>query len=841
MFKTKLGKALLSLALALVLALGLAFVVAPAKVSAASDGWVADTTYGNFKATENEGEYATDAYASHTLSTIAYTGSYTDRPINSVSADVYYTDTTTAGDEWVGFRVTDNGNQYYFQFTLNAPYGTQYLPYMSVYLGSGCLYSNENSGRVARELFPLNTYTNLKITFNEENIKVYAGDTLILDCKDENTSFSFTNITEILFCTRDVKMSVKNLTVEKEPIKGWIPMGGFTATENAGEYSLAASGSSSVLTYYGDYSSFGAVTADFYYTSTTIAGDHWLGFNVDGFTFQMFLNAPYGEQYLPYMSVYQPGWSAPSWTNDGNRIPRTDMPLNAYNTLKLAFDESTDTKNLVNVYVNGKLVLSCEGIVFNTIGSIAFQTRDVEMKVKNLNKITNMASLKKAITAAEALTESDYTPASWTTFAQGLATAKAFVEGATSSTTAEQVTAAESALATAKSALKAAADFTAYNAAVEATSSLKEENYTATSWTALTAALTAGEALTANSAQTEVDAAATAIENAHKALVSVAELKAAIATAEAYTETGYTPASWETFATALAAAKNASDEATQSDIDALTAALTAATEGLTNVADFTAYTAAVDAAEALDEENYTTGSWEALTAALAAGEALTANSAQTEVDAATTAITEATAALVDVSVLKTTVFAAMEAQQEMNEREYTPVSWKAFDDAIADGALTSSTATQDEVDAKVKAITDTQAALVSVKALAVAIETADAYEEENYTEESWAAFAAALTAAKGVASDATQEQVDALTADLNGAMEALTEKPAQPEDPETSATTSEITSEADSEEETTSSSKKKVGCSGVIGAGAAIMGIVTVLGALVFVRKKEND
>ncbi|MBR6378188.1 MAG: FIVAR domain-containing protein, partial [Oscillospiraceae bacterium] len=67
-------------------------------------------------------------------------------------------------------------------------------------------------------------------------------------------------------------------------------------------------------------------------------------------------------------------------------------------------------------------------------------------------------------------------------------------------------------------------------------------------------------------------------------------------------------------------------------------------------------------------------------------------------------------------------------------------------------------------------------------ALQAAIEDAEALNQADYTEESWAALAQALAEAKAVndKTDATQEAVDAALEALNNAMEALEEKPQEP-------------------------------------------------------------
>jgi uncharacterized protein YjdB len=78
--------------------------------------------------------------------------------------------------------------------------------------------------------------------------------------------------------------------------------------------------------------------------------------------------------------------------------------------------------------------------------------------------------------------------------------------------------------------VKDAADMTAYNAAVEAAEALTEADYTADSWAALQTALT-DNVVTEDNTQEEVDAATAAINAAIDALVMVTRISDAVATA----------------------------------------------------------------------------------------------------------------------------------------------------------------------------------------------------------------------------------------------------------------------------------------------------------------------
>ena len=103
-------------------------------------------------------------------------------------------------------------------------------------------------------------------------------------------------------------------------------------------------------------------------------------------------------------------------------------------------------------------------------------------------------------------------------------------------------------------------------------------------------------------------------------------------------------------------------------------------------------------------------------------------------------------------------------------------------------------ATQEEVDAAVKALNEAAAGLVkkpeppvevNKKALDDAIKANSGKSKDDYTEDSWTKFDKAMTDAKNVQKNdkATQEEVDAAVKALNDAAKALEKKPAPTEKP----------------------------------------------------------
>ena len=122
-------------------------------------------------------------------------------------------------------------------------------------------------------------------------------------------------------------------------------------------------------------------------------------------------------------------------------------------------------------------------------------------------------------------------------------------------------------------------DFTELMEAITAANALTQAHWTVPSWNAMQAALAAAQAARIATTQGAIDNAAAALNAAIAALLNITELQAAIAAANALTETHWTVASWSAMQTALTAAQAALTATTQEAIvnatDALTAAIAA--------------------------------------------------------------------------------------------------------------------------------------------------------------------------------------------------------------------------------------------------------------------------
>ncbi|MCD8009134.1 MAG: FIVAR domain-containing protein, partial [Clostridiales bacterium] len=158
--------------------------------------------------------------------------------------------------------------------------------------------------------------------------------------------------------------------------------------------------------------------------------------------------------------------------------------------------------------------------------------------------------------------------------------------------------------------------------------------------------------------------------------VDTTALTAAIAQAEALTESDYTADSWAAMQTALTAATELAEATTgktQDEVDEIVAALT---DAIDNLVDTTALTAAVEQASAMTERDYTAESGAAGQSALANAQTVAANAAatQAEVDEATAAVTSAISAL-EKAEEEVTVPAATKITSAINRAKGIKLTW----------------------------------------------------------------------------------------------------------------------------------------------------------------------
>ena len=186
-------------------------------------------------------------------------------------------------------------------------------------------------------------------------------------------------------------------------------------------------------------------------------------------------------------------------------------------------------------------------------------------------------------------------------------------------------------------------------------------------------------------------------------------------------------------------------------------------------------------AASLDENDYTSTSWQAFATALANAKAVAEaeDATQQAVNEAATALRQAKEGLVE-RADNTNLVGAINSAKELKEEEYLPDSWAALATALANAETVAGNpdATAEEIEEAYAAL---EKAIMSLEkradmvALNEAIAAMEGKAENDYTVESWEQFAAKLAAAKAIAAnpDATQAAVDAATLDLQTAAAAL--------------------------------------------------------------------
>jgi len=246
--------------------------------------------------------------------------------------------------------------------------------------------------------------------------------------------------------------------------------------------------------------------------------------------------------------------------------------------------------------------------------------------------------------ALAAVTETDYTADSWTTYA-GIVTGNVV----TTANTQEEIDAATLAITTAQGDLEAVpGDLELYMAALAA---VTEADYTVGSWTTYAGIVTAN-VVTIDNLQSEVDAATLAITTAQGDLEAIADVDtttyaAIVLTVPANNDLGtYTAGSWTAFETAIAGCDLTLEAADgQAALDAEVTTIQEALDLLEAIADVdtTTYAAIVLTVPANNDlGTYTAGSWTAFETAIAGCDlTLEAADGQAALDAEVTTIQEA--------------------------------------------------------------------------------------------------------------------------------------------------------------------------------------------------------
>lgn len=407
-----------------------------------------------------------------------------------------------------------------------------------------------------------------------------------------------------------------------------------------------------------------------------------------------------------------------TWTTDS---------VEAYEAAKAVAQDIADNSN------------ATQTVVDSALGALQSAIANAE------SKATNVAELQQLV---DEMLDNDnqiysvVTYSAYTSAVESLKTALADANNLSQTKADELKAAVESA--------KAALEYSTRNRelaelAVESYAAVVADNYTTASYAALTQAKEAIDTLVAKDKAAESHAdrvdpaeliqARTAYETAKAALVDVTALKAAIAQADSVDENLYTAESYKAYTDAVAAGEALLANGTKEQVAAAVADINAKYADLK-----TKPTATLDEviaqAKALNGENYSADSYEALMALVDEAE-------KAQDDSYIAKIQDAMKALVNVEALK----AQLAAAQAVDGEKYTTSSYKYLVELMVQVDALLKSGTQGQVDSMTTTLDS------AIRALVVRATGVDEYRDgitlkpaDGYTAESYEAYKKAYEA-----------------------------------------------------------------------------------------------
>ena len=406
---------------------------------------------------------------------------------------------------------------------------------------------------------------------------------------------------------------------------------------------------------------------------------------------------------------------------------------------------------------------------------------DVDAAVTALNSAISALAVDKtalAATIASAVyVESDYSTASWATYAIALTAANSINGDAAAKQ--YEVDTANTNLIAAIAGLSV--DKTALNALVAEVNSLTEGDYSTASWAAVVPKLEAAVAVKDNASakQSQIDVAYNELLTVKNALaVDKTQLQSVITEAQGKTEADYDETTWNNLQTRLteAIAIEANTSAKQSQINVATANLRAAINGL--LFDKSLLQAAIDSVDSYTRTDYSEASWEAMLEKLAEANSVNESDTPTQAEIET-AKDELNAALAALTTDKSELAYVILSVDTLEETDYSEASWATMQEKLdvaeivnvdAGAKQSEIESAKDELQAAIDALTTDKSDLASV------ISSVDTLEATDYSEASWGAMVEKLQAASEVNADTTakQSEIDLAEGELQTAIDALT-------------------------------------------------------------------
>lgn len=265
-------------------------------------------------------------------------------------------------------------------------------------------------------------------------------------------------------------------------------------------------------------------------------------------------------------------------------------------------------------------------------------------------------------------------------------------------------------------------------------------------------------------------------------VIDFQELNELIAQSNAVDSSKYTQSSYSVLKSALEDAIRTADKPspTQNEINAACASLKSALNALVKLADTTNLKKLIAEAAAIDQNKYTTASYNVLKDALKDAREIVNDQDLTSdiLKPIETALSNAIKNLVPLADKSTLERLIVTAKSITNEDDYASASYLKLQDMIKAGedVLTLPEATSAQISTAEKNLQSAMDGLVSLLPIKEALKRADAITDGSlYTEESYAAFQEALSAAKDILNkaNATTKEVTDCSVALNAAISGL--------------------------------------------------------------------
>lgn len=430
------------------------------------------------------------------------------------------------------------------------------------------------------------------------------------------------------------------------------------------------------------------------------------------------------------------------------KIVQVDENLLAYNAALAAVNEYDYT---IDSWADYQEVVN-ENVVDadNTIDEIKQATKNIVAAQGNLVKGKTMSGY---IAALQAVSEADYTPASWAEYQ--LIVGDNVVDQSNSQS---EINKATLNIMEAQRQLQHKMNFTEYENTLAA---VKESDYTAPSWAVYQKTLAANVMTEANT-QVEVDEAIKRIKLAQKKMVRKFDFTAYNALLEAVKEDDYLESTWTVYQ-AIVDENKVDENDTQSDIEAAITKIEAAQKQLIKKAELKYYKAAIDA---VAKNDYTTASWNAYQKEISTI-IVNPTSNQDVVDAAVVNILKAQKNLVPAGDM---TYYEMVLEEVIRD-DYTSASWVAYQKVVAANVVIP-TDGQEAINLAIQNIEAAQKKLVKGADLSAYRELLESVTADDYTTASWATYQKVVDSNQ-MTGDKTQAQVEAAIEKIRVAQKKL--------------------------------------------------------------------